>query len=1087
MKIFVSIAAYRDPELPPTLRDLFLRAAHPSRLRVVVCDQYGPEAPEFPADLASNPQIERLAVPWQESRGACWARAKIQEAYAGEAFYLQLDSHHRFAEGWDEILLEELAKTGREKAILSAYVPAYRPAIPSEGRPEERDAGPLALQFDAFHTNGIVVFRPSQFLSDYEGKGPIAARFLSGHFLFAPGAFVKEVPYDGELYFIGEEISLSVRAFLTGWYLFHPSRDVVWHEYTRKYRPNKHWSDHEETAVATPWWQRDRVSKEKVLALLHGVVEVGSPSPATPLPANSQAAANVRAAGVRTLADYEAYAGLSFRRHRVHPATLAGLPPPTVACAGWEATGSRYVFTIPIPALLRETVAMTEAWILTVLDDAGVAIYRSEVFPEALAYPREHAAQIPVAFDSASAPARWTLRTLLAEAPNEHGHVAEGAISVLPEPPEVILVTALVDLGRGALSNGFARPYEDYLAQFEALLASLRGGTKLVVYLAPDDVAAAARVAAAQAAGVTVTVRPWAVRRTAPLVPRIEALRTDRRWAGEGWLAQSPQATLSGYLPLVFEKFALLEEVAKEYAGKGPAEAMKATFFWVDAALPRTVAAAGLAALGRAVPEGQLRLFAFPYPKDTSEIHGFIRDGLTRFAGDSVTHVLRGGFFGGAPSAITAGASAFYTLLEETLDAGYLGTEESLFAILHARKQSPFHAVTAIGPDGLIPAAPGGRIPFESALPSMPDRVALLAEARAIVALPRRNGPANVVVPDGAAAALLARFTEPGDLLLLAQLSDREPTSAFVTAADRERAFATLLPTAVAAPANVAAYVQTARSPSHLFVRPPTVDEPSKATSALYVLTFNAPDQFRRWAERAAAVQPELLAPMVVRVLVNNSTDRRTDDAYDELCATYQFRQVRHKNLGITGGRMAATRHFLEESEADQFWYFEDDMLVAAPSGDPLCRNGFRRFVPELPSLVTEILANEPGLDGLKLSYTEHFGCHQLDWSFVNATPEVRRDEYPMGSATVVRTIRTHRGLPYALGDIYYSHWPLVLTRSGAKLLLEGADAVATEADVMDYVHQCQRTGKFALGVLLASPIEHSRSSDYDAKLRRES
>lgn len=1081
MKIFVSIAAYRNPELPPTLRDLFLRAAKPSRLRVVVCDQYGPEAPEFPADLAANPQIERLAVPWQESRGACWARAKIQEAYAGEAFYLQLDSHHRFAEGWDEILLEELAKTGREKAILSAYVPAYRPAIPAEGRAEERDTGPFALQFDAFHANGIVVFRPSQFPSDYEGKGPIAARFLSGHFLFAPGAFVKEVPYDGELYFIGEEISLSVRAFLAGWYLFHPSRDVVWHEYTRKYRPNKHWSDHEESAVATPWWQRDRVSKEKVLALLHG-------------DANSPAAANGRGAGVRTLADYEAYAGLSFRRHRVHPATLAGLPPPTVACAGWESTGSRYVFTIPIPALLRETVAMTEAWILTVLDDAGVAIYRSEVFPEALAYPRENAAQIPVAFDSASPPARWTLRTLLAEAPNEHGHVAEGAISVLPEPPEVVLVTALVDVGRGELSNGFARPYADYLAHFEALLASLCGGTKLVVYLAPDDVAAAARVAAAQAAGALVTVRRWAVRRTAPLAARVEALRTDRRWAGEGWLAQSPQATLPGYLPLVFEKFALLEEVAKENAEKGLGGGTKAAFFWVDAALPRTVAAAGIAALGRAVPEGQLRLFAFPYPEDSSEIHGFVREGLTRFAGGSVTHVLRGGFFGGAPSAITAGASAFYTLLEETLDAGYLGTEESLFAILHARKQFPFHAATAIGADGLIPAAPGGRAPFESALPSMPDRVALLAEARAIAALPRGNGPANVVVPDGAAAALLARFTEPGDLLLLAQLSDRAPTSAYVTAADRERAFATLVPTAVATPANVAAYMQTARSPSQLPVRPAppqkrqaAVDEASKANSALYVLTFNAPDQFRRWAERAAAVQPELLAPAVVRVLLNNSTDRRTDDAYDELCAKYQFRQVRHENLGITGGRMAATRHFLEETDADQFWYFEDDMLVASASGDPLCRNGFRRFVPELTSLVTEILANEPGLDGLKLSYTEHFGCHQLDWSFLNATPEVRRDEYPMGSATVVRTIRSHRGLPYALGDIYYSHWPLVLTRGGAQLLLEGADAVTTEADVMNHVHQRQRAGKFALGVLLASPIEHSRSSDYDAELRRES
>ena len=37
--IFVSIASYRDPELLPTLRDMFAKAKHPDLLRVGLCWQ----------------------------------------------------------------------------------------------------------------------------------------------------------------------------------------------------------------------------------------------------------------------------------------------------------------------------------------------------------------------------------------------------------------------------------------------------------------------------------------------------------------------------------------------------------------------------------------------------------------------------------------------------------------------------------------------------------------------------------------------------------------------------------------------------------------------------------------------------------------------------------------------------------------------------------------------------------------------------------------------------------------------------------------------------------------------------------------
>ena len=42
---------------------------------------------------------------WKESKGLCWARSLIQKLHNGEEYTLQLDSHHRFVENWDEELI----------------------------------------------------------------------------------------------------------------------------------------------------------------------------------------------------------------------------------------------------------------------------------------------------------------------------------------------------------------------------------------------------------------------------------------------------------------------------------------------------------------------------------------------------------------------------------------------------------------------------------------------------------------------------------------------------------------------------------------------------------------------------------------------------------------------------------------------------------------------------------------------------------------------------------------------------------------------------------------------------------------------
>ncbi len=118
--------------------------------------------------------------------------------YDGEAHFLQLDSHHRFADDWDRLLLKQMEQAGGDLPVLATYAPAFTP-----GQLPGRSSRPTRIEIDAFTDEGIPLLRPD-FLSDRPPAGPpVRGRFLSAHFLFAPGQFVRSVPYDPELYFIG--------------------------------------------------------------------------------------------------------------------------------------------------------------------------------------------------------------------------------------------------------------------------------------------------------------------------------------------------------------------------------------------------------------------------------------------------------------------------------------------------------------------------------------------------------------------------------------------------------------------------------------------------------------------------------------------------------------------------------------------------------------------------------------------------------------------------------------------------------------------------------------------------------------------
>jgi hypothetical protein len=261
-KIFIQIASYRDPQLLPTIKDCIHKAAHPDKLIFAIAWQHNLEDNwDTLEEYKDDPRFKIIDIPSNKSKGACWARNRIQHLYDNEEYTLQLDSHHRFVKNWDTIcikMIKDLQNKGYNKPLLTGYIPSFDP----ENDPEKRVLVPWKMNFDKFIEHKIVVFLPGEF-SEEEKKlnEPIKSKFYSAHFCFTLGIFSIEVQHDPLLYFIGEEINIAMRAYTFGYTLFHPNCVIAWHEYTRKGR-SKHWDDDKE------WWKIDKESKEHYSDLL---------------------------------------------------------------------------------------------------------------------------------------------------------------------------------------------------------------------------------------------------------------------------------------------------------------------------------------------------------------------------------------------------------------------------------------------------------------------------------------------------------------------------------------------------------------------------------------------------------------------------------------------------------------------------------------------------------------------------------------------------------------------------------------------------------------------------------------------------
>ncbi len=310
-RIFVQIAAYRDPECQHTVKDLFDKASYPERVFVGICWQFvkSEDQAYFQIPSPFPKQVRTIEKDATKSLGACWARSLVQSLWRGEEFTFQIDSHMRFEPGWDEMLiamLEQCEQESQHKAVLTTYPADYIPPYEISHRITHRM---IAKEFDR---DDIFTMRSIPLPISPPPDKPIKGAFSSACMLFGRSSIIHDVPYDPYLYFFGEEITLSVRLWTHGYDIYHPNMPVAYHFWSRKSR-RTHFDDHEH------WGKLHRRSYLRVHHLL-GMQES----------TDRDVIKDIEHYGLgkaRSLQDYQTFSGVNFKNKIIPQSAYDGIFP----------------------------------------------------------------------------------------------------------------------------------------------------------------------------------------------------------------------------------------------------------------------------------------------------------------------------------------------------------------------------------------------------------------------------------------------------------------------------------------------------------------------------------------------------------------------------------------------------------------------------------------------------------------------------------------------------------------------------------------------------------------------------------------
>ena len=260
--IFVSVASFRDAELTNTIYSLLSQAKDLNKIHVCILSQDEDEKhPKLESlfDLFGVSDYTYKKIHYTESSGVGYARNHIQDFIKPEHdFFFQIDSHSRFAQDWDSMLVEDYKKCfehWKDEIILTSYPYAF--LYDDLGNFECAKFGEPTAVKGVF--SNISNLRYNCKYTGYlgEDRGMLTGYFCAGMVFGKTESFIN-TRYDPKIYFNGEEQSLSIRFYEKGVKLIAPPRNYIYHDYVGTKR-KRQWDGDQESHI-----KNDKISIDRL-------------------------------------------------------------------------------------------------------------------------------------------------------------------------------------------------------------------------------------------------------------------------------------------------------------------------------------------------------------------------------------------------------------------------------------------------------------------------------------------------------------------------------------------------------------------------------------------------------------------------------------------------------------------------------------------------------------------------------------------------------------------------------------------------------------------------------------------------------
>jgi len=234
--IYLALTAFneRDGFIKLTVGSALSNASIPSRIKFGINYVSSDSCFDDLSEFENNVQVIYGITP--KPLGLGISRCVADSFYNKEDYYLQIDAHMLFAPEWDLHLINayETLKIQYliEKPIISTFMPwwsmddlgniiDYRPGDVNCCQSGNLDSGYV----DAVWTEP----RQSGVMNSVCGEDFKEHHSISGHFLFASGAWLEEIGHNPNSVFLGDETMIALRSWTRGYRIFAYGIPLLWH------------------------------------------------------------------------------------------------------------------------------------------------------------------------------------------------------------------------------------------------------------------------------------------------------------------------------------------------------------------------------------------------------------------------------------------------------------------------------------------------------------------------------------------------------------------------------------------------------------------------------------------------------------------------------------------------------------------------------------------------------------------------------------------------------------------------------------------------------------------------------------------